>query len=145
MTRRRGKAQGSVAVEFAIVITMFLSMVLGAMDLARWLYTIDAASEAARAGARVAVVCNLNSSAINAHIAVGLAMASGGTTTISYQPTGCFAQQAQGNPACTGATVSLTGYTVPRVAWFLPTMTVPTIRTYLSRESMDSTNNARCS
>jgi Flp pilus assembly protein TadG len=135
-----------MAVEFALVLVTFLTLIFGALDLARWLYSIDAVTEASRIGARVAVVCNKNASAISKHMAVGLATVSGGTATISYLPDDtCLPVQTSPTNGCTGAIVTLAGYTVPRLAWFLPAMTVPTVRTYLPRESMDSTNNARCS
>lgn len=129
-----------------MVMLVFVTMVLGAIDLSRWLYAIDAIGEAGREGARVASVCNLNAAAIVTRMQPALAMATGGTATTTYTPAGCCAQQSNACPvACTGVTVQLTGYYVPRIAPFLPTMTLPNITTYLPRESLDSTNNDRCS
>lgn len=146
--KRAGTARaqaGAVAVEFALVVMIFLGMVMGAVDLARWLHAIDAAAEATREGARVAVVCDKGSAAIEARMAASLATATDGEITTTYFPSaGCFANAADGDPVCTGMSVTVSGYTVPRLVWFLPTMTVPTMTTYLSRESMTSTDNARC-
>ena len=128
----------------AMVMLVFVSLVVGAIDLARWLYAIDAIAEAAREGARVAVVCNLNAGAITTRMQPSLVSAVGGTATVAYSPGGCCATEAACTPACTGVTVTLTGYRVPRVAWFLPTMNLPTVVSYLPRESLDSTNNDRC-
>ena len=122
---------------------MYVSLLLGIIDFSRWLFTINSANEAAREGARVAVVCDLSDSAIQQRMAPLLVTATGGSISVAYTPAGCVANASGGTP-CAGVTVSLTGYTVPRVAWFLPTMTLPTAATFLPRESMDSTNNARC-
>jgi Flp pilus assembly protein TadG len=140
----KSRQPGSVAVELALVMLVFVTLVIGTIDLTRWLYAIDAINEAAREGARVAVVCNLNAGAITARMQPSLAMATGGTATVTYAPGGCCAREAVCVPACTGVTVTLTGYRVPRVAWFLPTMTLPNVVTFLPRESLDSTNNDRC-
>jgi Flp pilus assembly protein TadG len=141
----RAAQRGSVAVEMALVMLMFITLVLGTIDIGRWLYALTATQEAAREGARVAAVCNLNSSAINTHMHPSLVTVTTGTSTVTYVPGGCCAKEATCLPVCTGVTVTLTGYQVPRVALFLPTMTIPTVTTYLPRESLDSTNNARCS
>jgi Flp pilus assembly protein TadG len=47
---------GATAVEFALVLIIFLTFVLGITDFSRMLYTWNAANEATRAGARYAVV-----------------------------------------------------------------------------------------
>lgn len=135
--------RGHVAVELSIVMLMYVSMLLGIVDFSRWLFAINSANEAAREGARVAVVCDLSDSAIQQRMAPWLVSATGGTIAVSYTPGGCVANAAGGTP-CTGVTVSLSGYQVPRVAWFLPNMTLPAATTFLPRESMDSTNNDRC-
>ena len=128
-----------------MVMVMFVSLLVGAIDLSRWLYAIDAAQEAGREGARVAVVCNLNSAAITQRMQASLITATSGSSSVSYTPGGCCAKEATCLPVCTGVTVTLTGYQVPRIAWFLPTMTIPTVTNYMPRESLDSTNNVRCS
>jgi Flp pilus assembly protein TadG len=145
VVRSRPAQQGSVAVEFALVVLMFLSLVFGSIELSRWLYGINAAQEAAREGARTAVVCNLGSGAPALSMAPGLAWLSQGTANVSYSPSGCCASQVvcPAN-ACTGVTVTLTGYKVPSISWIFPDMTVPDVTTFLTRESMDSTNNPRC-
>lgn len=138
--------RGSMAVEFALVVGMFLVLVFGAIDIGRWLFALDAVTEAAREGARVAVVCDKGSAAVGSSMDPVLSMVSGGTTTVTYSPSGCCAKESTCLPACTGVTVRLEGYTVPPIAWFLPSMTIPTITNYLPRESMDSTGNSvRCS
>lgn len=52
--------RGATVVEFALVLLIFLMFLLGILDFSRMLFTWNAANEAARAGARFAVVCDDN-------------------------------------------------------------------------------------
>lgn len=49
--------KGTTAVEFAIVVALFLTVLLGILDFGRILFTWNAVGEATRWGARQAVVC----------------------------------------------------------------------------------------
>lgn len=143
------RERGNVAVEFALVIMMFLTLLFGVIELSRWLYAVDAAQEAAREGARTAVVCSPDSDAAIKRMQPALLTMVNGTTTISYLPSGCCANQASCSPTqspCEAVTVSLTGYEVPSVSWIFPKMSVPDVTTYLTRESLDGTSltNSRC-
>jgi Flp pilus assembly protein TadG len=133
-----------VLVEFALSIFIYVTLLMGAIDLARWLFAVVSIGEATRAAARAAVVCDLNDTAIQQHMSAGLVSAVGGTVTVSYLPSGCYAHASAGTPVCTGLTVTTSNYQVPRVSWFMPTMSLPTATTYLPRESMTSASNARC-
>lgn len=55
---------GATMIEFALVLILFLTIMLGIVDFARMLWTWNAASEATRWGARTAVVCERNSAAV---------------------------------------------------------------------------------
>ena len=133
-----------MAVEFSIVILMFLTMVFGIIELSRWLYGIDAANEAAREAARTAVVCGTDSGGPQKRMAHAMVTLVDGETNVNYLPTGCCASLATCTNACQGVEVKLTGYRVPSFSWVFPDMPVPNITTYLSRESMDSTDNSIC-
>ncbi len=61
---RRNKMLGTTTVEFAIVGAVFFMSLIGVIEFGRALYTLNALSEVARRGARVAAVCPLNHSAI---------------------------------------------------------------------------------
>lgn len=54
----RTRQRGATAVEFALVLLLFLTFMLGILDFSRMLYTWNAANEATRAGARYAAVCH---------------------------------------------------------------------------------------
>ncbi len=116
------------------------------IDFSRWLFAINSANEAARAGARVAVVCAKNAAGIELRMAPFLATATcvDITKTYSTVPPGVCTPTDSSN--CTGVTISLSGCSIPSIAPFLPiTLTLPTATTYLPRESMDSAGNTLCS
>lgn len=50
------RQDGAAAVEFALVSLIFVSMMLGVIDMARYAWEINSAKAAARAGARLAIV-----------------------------------------------------------------------------------------
>ncbi len=62
MTRQAQR--GATAVEFALTLIFFLTVVLGILDFSRMLWTWNAANEATRWGARTAVVCNQGAAAV---------------------------------------------------------------------------------
>src|SRR5678816_1532948 len=55
---RVDEQQGATMVEFAMAITVFITLLLAIMDFGRVLYAWNAAAEATRWGARIAVVCD---------------------------------------------------------------------------------------
>lgn len=55
---------GATIIEFALVLILFLTVMLGIVDFARMLWTWNAASEATRWGARVSVVCERDATAV---------------------------------------------------------------------------------
>lgn len=133
------RQRGSAAIEFVLVFGIFLSALLAMIDFSRWLFAINSAHEAAREGARVAVVCDKSDTAVQSRMAPFLATATGGTITVTYTPAACTVA------TCEGVTVSLSGYHINSVAPFMPiSLNLPTAKTFLSRESMDSTLNPRC-
>ena len=54
----KSRQSGSTAVEFALVLLIFLTFLLAITDFSRMLYTWNAANEATRAGVRYAAVCD---------------------------------------------------------------------------------------
>jgi len=138
---RPHRQSGVAAVEFALVaVFIFLPLLLGITSFGRWLYTLNAASEATRYGARVAVVCDQDDSTIRARMRTFLPQTDDANISISYSPAGCTAA------ACHTVPVSLSGLTVPILFWFappettrlLPSYPVPAFAHTLTRESMRS-------
>jgi len=144
---------GAAIVEFAIVALLFFTLLLGIADFGRWLYTLNAASEATRLGARVAVVCDLNDDAVVQRMQGILPQAQAGQIQITYYgsnpvapgtwASGCTASN------CAGVNVRLQGVTIDSIAWFLPvSLPIPAFSTSLTRESLasaiDGSNNPIC-
>lgn len=132
--------RGVAAVEFALIASVFFMLLLGAAEVARVLWVWNAAAEATRYGARMAVVCDLNASQIKAGMRGLLGELADANITLDYQPAGCNAI------SCESVTVTLSGITEQS---FIPFSTfqpvLPPFRTTLSREYLTSANNPACS
>lgn len=143
MTRRalsfpRSQA-GVAAVEFALVSTLFFMVLLGTIEMARLLWTWNAAAEATRLGARMAVVCDINDPSIKARMQERLPALQVGDIALTYLPAGCT------DANCQSVRVSLAGYThqpiIPFVGLSIP---IAPFQTTLPREFMQSTGNPVC-
>lgn len=131
--------QGAAAVEFALIAVVFFMLFIGAAEVGRILWIWNAASEATRLGARLAVVCDMNDADIKARMRNILGDLDNIDITLTYDPPACDATD------CQTVTVTLSGYTAQS---FIPFTTfqprLPPFRTALSRESMSSANNPVC-
>jgi Flp pilus assembly protein TadG len=140
---------GATMVEFAIVAVVFFSLLLGIMDFGRLLFTWNAAAEATRWGARIAVVCNkveLGEVAdkVRTRMKRILPQLTDGNIVITYyNPVGTVDNSCTMD-TCQAVEVSLSGFTFDPISPFMPfaLATVPDFRTYLLRESMEAVNAA---
>lgn len=141
------RQSGVTAIEFALVAAfIFFPLILAITSFGRWLYVLNAASEATRYGARVAVVCDKDDPQIKDRMRTFLPMAKDANIVVSYSPTGCTAS------TCQTVTVSLADLSVDSLFWFappgttslLPAYPVPAFAHTLTRESMDSSDNLLC-
>lgn len=144
MNPTRKSQRGVAAVEFAIVGSLFFMLMLGAMEMARLLWTWNAAGEATRLGARLAVVCDKDDPIIKARMRQMLAALQNSHITIDYLDPG------QPLNSCTASTcksvrVTLAGYThqpiIPFAALSVP---IPPFQTTLPKEFMQSAGNPVC-
>jgi Flp pilus assembly protein TadG len=129
--------KGSTMVEFAVVLPLFLTFLLGVMEFSRLLYTWNAANEATREGARYAVVCAdpTSKTHIVERMQIVLPEISAASVQVDWQPAGCDAAK------CESVTVSLTGM---KYSWMTPiagavstpVIQMPGFSTYLQREMM---------
>ncbi|MEJ7929746.1 TadE family protein [Ramlibacter sp. AN1015] len=133
----RTNQRGATAIEFAMVMILFLTFLLGIVDFSRMLFMWGAANEATRAGARFAVVCHDNTSAhsdavrsrmrgVLPHIA---------DISIVWDPPACTPE------TCQGVTVGIENlnfqWITPMVGTLVrPTFAMPRFQTYLPREVM---------
>lgn len=110
------------------------------MEFSRWLFTLNAASEATRLGARMAAVCDMDDPQIKEKMRVILATAAETQISIEYLPAGCSLN------TCTMVQVSLVNVTfTPMIPFFGVEVPLPAFTTNLPRELMNSTNNPVCS
>ncbi len=136
---------GATAVEFAVVLTLFLTFFLAILDASRMLYTWNAASEAARAGARFAVVCDDGTRAELVRARVQTLLPQAGTVSVQWQPTACDPTR------CTGVTVALKNLDYQWISPIaglaaLAPIRMPEFSSYLPRERMrqDTHSAALC-
>lgn len=137
MTRQ----SGATTVEFAFGLIVFLTFLLGITDFARMLFTWNAASEAARMGARYAVVCDDTFSQAMVLQRMQRLLPQIQSVDIAWQPAGC-------NPAnCLGVTVTVTNLDyqwispVAGIAAIAP-IPMPGFSTFLPREIMRQDPNS---
>lgn len=135
----RKTQQGVAAVEFALIAVILFTLLFGIMEMGRILFMMNTTTEATRLGARLAVVCDPNASAIKSRM-VGLAgFLTPGNIDVVYLPGGCTVD------TCRYVTVSVTGITVQSIVPLIPVnFPMPSFSTTLPRESMSSLNNPIC-
>jgi Flp pilus assembly protein TadG len=137
--RSSGAQRGATAVEFAIVASLFFILLLGIVEMGRLLWTWNAAAEATRLGARMAVVCDKNDASIVTRMRERLAALQPSNVSVTYFPSGCT------DATCQTVRVALAGYThqpiIPFLALSIP---IPSFQTTLPKEFMQSTGNPVC-
>ncbi len=132
----RQNQAGATAVEFALVLMLLLTFMLGVVDFSRMLFTWNAVNEAARAGARYAVVCHDGVSGAGAVLARMQALVpSIASVDLEWSPSGC------NSTTCERVTLTIPDL---QFRWISPIagiggidlLAMPTFRTTLVRESM---------
>lgn len=135
---------GAAAVEFALVCLVFLVLLIGIMEMGRLLFYWNAAAEATRWGARLAVVCDFDDSVIKDKMRAMLPLLKTTDIAVSYVPASCASDAATARASCESVTVEINPTVV--VKTFIPTLamslTMPPFVTTLPRESMDSAAGA---
>ena len=112
--------QGAAVVEFALVIAIFITLLLAIMDFGRILYVWNAAAEATRWGARVAVVCDqLSPDQVRSKMKTILPELSNSNIAINwYNPEGTVNNSCDASN-CKGVEVSITGFSVQPISPFM--------------------------
>ena len=86
----RPREAGMAAVEFALIAAIILfPLLIGIMEFGRIIFYWNAATEATRLGARLAVVCDLDDSTIKARMTALFPVLNTADIQISYEPAGC--------------------------------------------------------
>jgi Flp pilus assembly pilin Flp len=147
---------GATMVEFALVLILFLTVLLGIVDFARMLWTWNAASEATRWGARVSVVCERDATAVLARMKFFLPQLEAANVDIDWYTwddvnstynisTGCD------HTNCAGVNVRIVNlkyqWMGPVAYGFQALIDMPRFSTFLPREIMgqDPNSDAVCS
>lgn len=133
-TVSRHAQRGATAVEFALVASAFLILLIGIMEMGRVLFYWNTAAEVTRLGARMAVVCDKNDTEIKARMIALFPTLATTDISLDYQPTDCTAA------TCEMVTASIApGVQINTFIPFVPLpLTMPAFVTTLTRESMDS-------
>lgn len=129
------KQSGAATLEFALSLIIFLTFLLGITDFARMLFTWNAANEAARMGARYAVVCDDTFNEATVLTRMQRLLPQIAAIDMAWVPAGC------NSATCEGVTVSITNL---NYQWISPIaglaalapISMPTFSTYLPREVM---------
>ncbi len=134
---KRLTQRGGTLIEFALGLLIFLMFLLGVVDFSRMLYTWGAATEATRAGARYAVVCDdqAQKAQVLGYMQARLPQIS--DVDIVWTPSGCT------TASCQGVTVSIPPGGL-KFQWIAPivgsglqaAIDVPRFSTFLPREAM---------
>ena len=147
----RSRQSGATAVEFALVLIIFLTFFLGIVDFARMLWTWNAANEATRWGARISVVCDKNAAAVLTSMQKFLPQLTSANVQIDwYDASGAISTTCDYSN-CAGVNVRITGL---NYQWISPigfsnhaAIPMTAFSTYLPREIMgqDPNSSAVCS
>lgn len=136
--------RGVAAVEFAIVAALFFTVLLGAIEMARLLWTWNAATEATRLGARLAVVCDIGDADIVRRMRVMLPALQPSHVSVDYLNPG-YAPNTCTPLTCKSVRVTLAGYThVPIIPFTALSIPIPAFQTTLPKEYMQSAGNPVC-
>lgn len=138
--------RGAAIVEFAFVALIFMTILIGIMDFGRWLFTLNAAAEATRFGARLAVVCSKSDQdKIKERMRFFIGSVALGQISINYQPNACNPDLTAATNICESVTVQLEG---AKFRTFIPFLAgsydIPPFTTTLTRELMNSAGNPMC-
>ena len=147
----RTRQTGATAVEFALVLMLFLTFLLGILDFARMLWTWNAAAEATRWGARAAVVCDRGAPVVLSNMQKFLPQLTAANVSIDW-----YDAEGSVSATCTAANCSGVNVRILNLdyQWISPIgfgthapIPMPSFSTYLPREirGQDLNSDAICS
>lgn len=147
LRRRRSRQAGTAAVEFALIAAGILfPLLIGIMEFGRIIFYWNAATEATRLGARLAVVCDMDDSTIKSKMTALFPLIQTAEIVIAYEPGGCTASTCEtvrvsiNRPGPEQTALRDFRTSSPSGFRFLPSF--PPFSTTLPRESMRSSFGA---
>lgn len=129
------RQRGVAAVEFALIASLLFTLLIGIMEFSRITFYWNAATEATRLGARLAVVCDLDDDAIKSRMRALFPVVSAEQIDIEYGPAGCVVDTCRQVRVAIDAPGELNTY----IPGFDLHAIFPPFATTLPRESMRST------
>jgi Flp pilus assembly protein TadG len=137
---RRRAQRGSTIVEFALIASILIMLLIGIFEFGRVMFYWNTASEAIRLGARTAIVCDVNAAGVVKRVRSLLPILASSNVSVTYSPSGCDVS------SCSFVTVSISNVTVNTMIPIAHVaITLPSFTTTLSRESLNSsTGGAAC-
>jgi Flp pilus assembly protein TadG len=148
------RMRGAAIVEFALVATLFLTLLLSIMDFGRILLAWNTAAEATRWGARIAVVCGQTPADIRSKMKMIMPQLQDANIEITwFDPEGVVSATCTATN-CKGVRVSLhsnpdnpadpANVRIPTFSPFTDLLLppVPAFPAYLPRESMEAVSSA---
>ncbi|RQR33394.1 pilus assembly protein [Burkholderia sp. Bp9143] len=137
---RRRVQRGATIVEFALIASILIMLLIGIFEFGRVLFYWNTATEALRLGARTAIVCDVNATGVVKRVKSLMPLLANSNVSVTYAPSGCDVS------SCSFVTVSITNVTV---SMMIPianvAITMPPFTTTLSRESLNSsTGGSAC-
>lgn len=145
------KQCGSTVVEFALVLIIFLTFLLGILDFSRMLWTWNAANEATRWGARTSVVCDKGAAAVLTNMKKFVPQLTAANVKIDWYNGAGNISTTCDHTSCSGVNVRIVNL---NYQWISPvgfsnygSIPMPGFSTYLPREVMgqDPNSAAVCS
>jgi Flp pilus assembly protein TadG len=135
------RQRGAVAVETALAMAIFVLLVILVVEFGRLMYTWVAAGEAARLGARVAVVCDTGSPAPRQRMVSLLPALRSARIDVDYTATHAVVTVSElvVRTAIPVQGLLEAGFGSSNVAFYLPS-----IRASLPTEALSSADNALC-
>jgi Flp pilus assembly protein TadG len=136
---------GATAVEFALVSALFFTVLIGVLEAGRLLWIWNAAVEATRLGARIAVVCDIGDADIKVRMTQRVPELQTSQITVTYLNPPAAANSCT-SANCKAVSVKLSNYNHQTVIPLIPlSLTLPPFETTLRKEFMQSTGNSVCS
>lgn len=126
--------RGVAAVEFALVSMVFLTLLFGIIEFSRVTFYWNAATEATRLGARLAVVCDMDDATIKSRMTDLFPLLSADKIDVDYEPGGCPPTACRQVRVTVDATTAIRTY----IPFFDFSPVFPRFSTTLPRESMRS-------
>lgn len=126
--------RGVAAVEFALVATVFLTLLFGIIEFSRITFYWNAATEATRLGARLAVVCDMDDATIKSRMTDLFPILSADKIDVEYEPGDCLSTTCRQVRVTVDAPEALPTY----IPFFNFSPVLPKFSTTLPRESMRS-------